>query len=192
MHFIRQHLVGKRISRVEAQHDENVFGKVGTSSTAFEQAMHGKRIVSAGSQGKYFWMEMDSPPHPVLHFGMTGWMHIRDQATYYYDKPRDGADEQWPPRFWKFQIETQPEKNKPVAAAAFTDSRRFGRVRLVDCEGHAIRQTTPLKENGPDPVVDTDRFTEDFLHELCARKKIPIKALMLEQANISGIGNWVG
>jgi hypothetical protein len=26
----------------------------------------GKKIVDARQQGKYFWMEMDSPPHPLM------------------------------------------------------------------------------------------------------------------------------
>jgi hypothetical protein len=36
--------------------------------------MVGKTIIDAGQQGKYFWMIMSSPPHPVMHFGMTGWL----------------------------------------------------------------------------------------------------------------------
>jgi formamidopyrimidine-DNA glycosylase len=40
---------------VNAQHDENVFGKVGTSAAEFEKGLTGKKIESAGQQGKYFW-----------------------------------------------------------------------------------------------------------------------------------------
>ena len=76
--------------------------------------------------------------------------------------------------------------------AAFTDSRRFGRIRLVDCPGDDIRNYSPLKENGPDPVIDKDIFTAEWLEKKMNSKKVPIKALMLDQANISGIGNWVG
>lgn len=47
-------------------------------------------------------------------------------------------------------------------------------------------------ENGPDPVVDTDIFTEDFLRKKVRSRKVPIKALLLDQKFISGIGNWVG
>ena len=67
--------------------------------------------------------------------------------------------ERWPPKFWKFQLETD---TKPKVEVAFTDARRFGRVRLVDCAGGDIRKVSPLVENGPDPVVDVDIFTEDF------------------------------
>lgn len=55
MHFLRRHLLGKKIARVSAPGDANVFGKVGTSGPAFEEAVKGKKVVSVGSQGKYFW-----------------------------------------------------------------------------------------------------------------------------------------
>jgi len=48
-------LVGKRISKVIAADDSNVFGKVGTTGAEFQKAVTGKQVVSAGSQGKYFW-----------------------------------------------------------------------------------------------------------------------------------------
>lgn len=96
--------------------------------------------------------------------------------------------DQWPPRFWKFQLTT--DSNPPVEVA-FTDARRFGRVRLVDCPGADIRKHSPLVENGPDPVNDLDVFTEDYLRTKMRARHVPIKALLLDQAMISGIGNWV-
>jgi formamidopyrimidine-DNA glycosylase len=68
---------------------------------------------------------------------------------------------------------------------------RFGRVRLVDCPGDQIRKTSPLVENGPDPVVDKDVFTEQYLRDKMRKKHVPLKAFILDQAMISGIGNWV-
>lgn len=192
VHFIRKHLVGKTLSKVAAVDDANVYGKVGTSSVDFQKALPGRKIVGAGQQGKYFWIVMDKPPHPLIHFGMTGWLKFRGEDTYYYKKQggkEEEEEEEWPPRFWKFHLMT---KEEPKVEAAFVDSRRFARVRLLDCAADEIRKTSPLKENGPDPVVDQDLVSINWLTELCRRKKIPIKALLLDQANISGIGNWVG
>ncbi len=191
VHYIRKHLVGKTLSKITAVDDANVYGKVGTSGAEVQQALTGRKIVGAGQQGKYFWIVMDKPPHPLMHFGMTGWLKIKGEDTYYYRKKEGGEDEEenWPPRFWKFHLAT---KEEPKVEAAFVDSRRFARIRLLNCAADDIRKVTPLKENGPDPVVDKDLVTVDWLMELCRRKKIPIKALLLDQANISGIGNWVG
>ena len=91
MYHIKKSLVGKTLKSAKAQDDSSVFGKVGTSAAEFEKALTGKKIVDAGQQGKYFWyapliyrdglegsadkisrLIMSSPPHPVMHFGMTG------------------------------------------------------------------------------------------------------------------------
>ena len=132
---------------------------------------------------------MSSPPHPVMHFGMAGWLNIRGEETAYYKPDKSDAGSDWPPKYWKFVLETNEE---PACEVAFVDFRRFARIRLVDCKAGELRNTSPLKENGPDPVIDKDILTEDWLKEKLRSKKIPVKALLLDQANISGIGNWVG
>lgn len=55
VYHIQKHLVGKTLSKVRAEHDENVFGKVGCSAKAFEKALTGKKVLDAKQQGKYFW-----------------------------------------------------------------------------------------------------------------------------------------
>ena len=55
MHYLRLHLVGKTIKDVTAIEDTNVFGKVGTTGAEVAEALTGKKVISAGTQGKYFW-----------------------------------------------------------------------------------------------------------------------------------------
>ncbi|KAK1759484.1 Formamidopyrimidine-DNA glycosylase N-terminal domain-containing protein [Echria macrotheca] len=191
VHYLRLHLVGKTVKKAEAIEDTNVFGKVGTTGPAVAAALTGRKVISAGNQGKYFWIVLDKPPHLVMHFGMTGWIHIKGERTAYtnyYKKMKGDEAEAWPPKFWKFHLRTAD----PAVEVAFTDPRRFGRVRLVDCPGENIRKHSPLVENGPDPVVDTDVFTLDFLKKKMRSRHVPIKALLLDQTTLSGIGNWVG
>ncbi|MCJ1387549.1 hypothetical protein MMC18_000392 [Xylographa bjoerkii] len=192
VNYIRQHLVGKTLAVVKAQHDENVYGKVGTSAAEFEKALTGKKVLGAKQQGKYFWLEMSSPPHPLMHFGMAGWFKINGLETAYYKPTKPVPADEWPPKYWKFTFKTLEEPDKPVTEAAFVDFRRFARIRLIDSRADEMRNTTPLKENGPDPVVDRHILTEEWLVDICAKKRISIKALLLDQANVSGIGNWVG
>jgi len=187
VHYLRKHLVGKRITNVQVQEDNIVYGKVGTSAPEFQKAMTGKRIISAGQQGKYFYLVCDSPPHPVMHLGMTGWMRFNnDDSSYYKPEKEKPEDKEWPPRFWKFILKTE-EKNE----IAFVDARRLARIRLVDVSGDELRNTSPLKENGPDPVIDKEILTAEWLANKLKSKKVPVKALLLDQANISGVGNWV-
>lgn len=81
---------------------------------------------------------------------------------------------------------------EPKCEAAFVDFRRFGRVRLIDCPAEDIRRVSPLKANGPDPVIDRELVTEEWLTTSLSKKKLQVKTFLLGQENISGVGNWVG
>lgn len=222
--FLRTHLINRRIASVLTQDDPIVYGKVGTSSDAVAAALKGKTVLDARQQGKYFWLVMDSQPHLLMHFGMSGWMKFSNVETLYYSSNRTGkkknekeaagsddeasaspkkgkrkaqkkdaedGDEtvEWPPKYWKFVLKMEGD---PECEAAFIDARRLARIRLIDAPAAELRNTTPLKENGPDPVIDKDILTAEWLLEKTRKKKVPIKAFLLDQANISGVGNWVG
>lgn len=147
-----------------------------------------------------------------MHLGMTGWVKLSNESTYYKSGPENdeeggeevsdasvgsektakrrgkGRHEEWPPRFMKFVLKMEGE---PEVEAAFVDGRRLARIRLIDCAADQMRKMTPLKENGPDPVQDKDVLTVEWLGERMRKKKVPVKAFLLDQANISGVGNWV-
>ncbi|KAF2035046.1 hypothetical protein EK21DRAFT_55560, partial [Setomelanomma holmii] len=188
VHYLKKHAVGKTVEAVKTQEDTIIYGKVGTSASEFEKAITGKKILDARQQGKYFWLVMDSPPHPLMHFGMSGWMKFNNDDSAYY-RPTKAGEEEWPPKFWKFVLQL---KGEPKSEVAFVDPRRLGRIRLVNVKAEDMRKTTPLKENGPDPVIDKEILTVEWLSKKLRSKKVPVKALLLDQANISGIGNWVG
>ncbi|GAM82117.1 hypothetical protein ANO11243_000960 [Dothideomycetidae sp. 11243] len=189
VHYLKKHLVGRKIVNTLVQEDDIIYGKVGTSASAFKKAMDGKTILDARQQGKYFWLVADSPPHPVMHLGMTGWVKFSNDDSGAYKAPKKEESE-WPPRFWKFVFQTE-SKGGEDCEIAFVDARRLGRIRLVDVPGDQLRNTTPLKENGPDPVIDKEVLTVEWLTNKMRSKKVPIKSLLLDQSNISGVGNWV-
>ena len=125
-----------------------------------------------------------------MHFGMTGWVYLRHTPTAYSRRAtkEDYPLKDWPPKAWKFALTTDgPE---PVEAA-FVDTRRFARIRLIDCPDGDIRSVEPLSLNGPDPVIDKSTVTEEWLRERLAKRAAPIKAILLDQAFLSGVGNWV-
>ena len=196
VHYLRKHAVGRTVTSVRTEKDDLVFNtKVGTTAALFTKAMEGNKIIGARQLGKYFWLEMEMKPHPLMHFGMTGWIHFDNDKTGYYKPEKEKgkkADEgeEWPPRFWKFVAKLEGEGGD-TCEMAFVDGRRLARIRLMDCEKEDMRNTTPLKENGPDPVQDKDVLTVEWLGEKLRSKKTPVKALLLDQGNISGVGNWV-
>jgi formamidopyrimidine-DNA glycosylase len=188
VHYLKKYAIGRVIKAVKTQEDTIVYGKVGTSASEFEKAMAGRKIVDAKQQGKYFWLEMDSAPHPLMHFGMSGWMKFSNDDTAYY-RPAKQDEPEWPPKYWKFVLELDGASECQIA---FVDARRLARIRLIHAKAEDMRNTSPLKENGPDPVLDKDILTVEWLSNKLKSKKVPVKALLLDQANISGIGNWVG
>lgn len=189
MHYLRKHVVGKTVRAVRTQEDDIIYGKVGTSASAFKKAITGKKVVDARQQGKYFWLVMSEAPHPLMHFGMSGWMKFSNDDSAYYKPVAKEENPEWPPKYWKFVLEMDGDEK---CEAAFIDARRLGRIRLIDAPGEELRKVSPLKENGPDPVIDKDILTVDWLGKKMRSKRVPIKALLLDQANISGVGNWVG
>lgn len=227
VHYLRQNLSGRRISGLLTQNDDIIYGKVGTSASEFQEALTGRTVLNARQQGKYFWLVMDKPPHPLMHLGMTGWVKLSNIETGYYKPKKDSKDgekqakltdgigessgkvktkedgpeavynnagstregeQEWPPKYYKFVMQMEGE---PKVEAAFVDARRLGRIRLIDVPAEEMRDTTPLKENGPDPVLDPDILTPEWLTEKLHSKKNPIKAALIDQAVISGVGNWV-
>lgn len=230
VHHLRRTLCNQRIASITfPQEDPIIFltPKTGLTTAAFADALKGRSVLDARQQGKYFYLVMDSPPHPVMHLGMTGWIRFKgrvgagtdyrvmqdkktrekvmvedgpeadeeakeeegqDHADNLEEDASDAENAEWPPRFWKWGITTT---SKPPIEAAFVDGRRLGRVRLLDVPAEELRNTTPLKENGPDPVVDEDQMTFEFIKTLANKRKKPIKSLLLDQGVISGIGNWM-
>ncbi|KAK5134979.1 hypothetical protein LTR08_005931 [Meristemomyces frigidus] len=208
VHNLLTHLLRRTITKCTATPDDIVYGKAGTTAEAFAAAVQGRRVTGAAQQGKYFYLTFDRPPHAVMHLGMTGWVVFRGVANRYYKQGLEKGDEsggeegeeakkveEWPPKYAKFVLKSEKEavdgEDRDEVEAAFIDPRRLARIRLVDCPAEDIRQHSPLKENGPDPVRDKDIVTLDWLTALLARKRVPVKALLLNQANLSGIGNWV-
>ncbi|KAF8459004.1 hypothetical protein BGX38DRAFT_1151023 [Terfezia claveryi] len=178
---LRKHLVGKTISVVHAVEDALVFKD--TTHTEFMAKMKGKKVLGAQQWGKYFWLVMDSPPHPVMHCGMTGWVDIKNNPSSHYRQT--SVESEWPPRFLKFSLAVEEDDNE----FAFVDKRRLGRVRLVDVDAKDIRITEPIASNGPDPVQE--QIGESWLFCMLSKKKLPVKAFLLDQTILSGIGNWV-
>ncbi|CZT17279.1 related to formamidopyrimidine-DNA glycosylase [Ramularia collo-cygni] len=193
VHYLRKHLVNRTVTSCEGFVDDIVYGKVGCSAEAFSNAFTGRKVMSAGQQGKYFYVTLDKAPHSIMHLGMTGWIKFNAEETGYYRQAvkKDGEKEDWPPKYMKWLIKCDAEGDREALEVAFVDPRRLAKIRLVDCEADKIRSVSPLKENGPDPVIDKDVVTLEWLTALLRRKKVPVKALILDQANISGIGNWV-
>ncbi|KAJ1927913.1 hypothetical protein IWQ60_002515 [Tieghemiomyces parasiticus] len=78
---------------------------------------------------------------------------------------------------------TQAEST--ITNVVFVDPRRFGRIRLL----HEPLAHPPVSELGFDPIHSMPTPAEFAAAVL--RRRVPIKALLLDQAFAAGVGNWI-
>ncbi|CAN6163322.1 unnamed protein product [Urochloa humidicola] len=176
---LQAHCVGRRIARCAVADDAKVV-VAAAGRAAFERAMVGRTIVAARRKGKNLWLQLDAPPFPSFQFGMAGAIYIKGVPVTNYKRSVVNSDEEWPSKYSKFfaQLDDGLE-------FSFTDKRRFARVRLFEDP----ETVPPISELGPDALFEP-MSVDNFLDSL-GRKKIGIKALLLDQGFISGIGNWI-
>lgn len=178
---IRHALQGKRVAQVELVPDPIFFG--GVSAKVIERALLGRTVKAVGRRGKFFWLTL-SGAGPTLfgHLGMSGWVReIGLEGTRLHGHGKAPfEDEQGRPRFLKLGIAARSGRG-----IVLTDPRRLGRVWL----GPAPERDPRVKRLGPDAFDELPSASE--LLALFARRKIPIKAVLLDQGALAGIGNWI-
>jgi formamidopyrimidine-DNA glycosylase len=179
--LMRHALQRKRITRVEVVRDAIVFA--GVAPHAIEQALLRRTVREVGRHGKFFWLTLDGEGPTVFgHLGMSGWVRavgkVGTRLQGHGDAPLD--DDRGRPRFLKLRIET-----RDGSGIVLTDPRRLGRVWL----GVSPETEPRVKRLGRDAFDDLPSASE--LCALLGRRRIPIKAVLLDQGALAGIGNWV-
>ncbi|KAK8940120.1 Formamidopyrimidine-DNA glycosylase [Platanthera guangdongensis] len=175
---IEEHCVGNKIRRCVVADDSKVID--GVSPSDLESALVGKTIVAALRKGKNLWLRLDSPPFPSFQFGMTGAVYIKGVAVTKYRRSAVSDKDEWPSKFSKVFIELEDGLE-----LSFTDKRRLAKVRLLK-DPEAV---PPISELGPDALLEPLQIDE--FAEALRKKKTAIKALLLDQSFVSGIGNWI-
>ncbi|KAI3684312.1 hypothetical protein L6452_33534 [Arctium lappa] len=175
---IEENCIGKKIKRSVVADDAKVID--GVSPSDFEASLTGKTFVAAHRKGKNMWIQLDSPPFPSFQFGMAGAIYIKGVAVTKYKRSAVNDTDEWPSKYSKLFIELDDGLE-----LSFTDKRRFAKVRLLKNPA----SVAPISELGPDALLEP--LTEDELFKSLSKKKIGIKALILDQSFISGVGNWI-
>ena len=170
--------VGRRIERVWCDDDPIVFD--GVDPDRWHRALEGKRVAAARRWGKQLWLELEAPPHPLFHFGMSGGFKAPASTPLQLKSgPREDTSI-WPPRFAKIRLHLDDG-----GELAMSDGRRLGRILLRDDPEHE----PPVAKLGFDPLLampSPKRFSE----LLRVRGGI-LKSLLLDQAFAAGVGNWI-
>lgn len=152
-------VVGKTITSVDVRLARMI---VAPSGVDFAGAITGRRIDAVRRRGKYAVLELDSGKSLVIGLRMTGRLVVTRARTEY---PRSHVTLRF----------------KGGARLHFADVRTFGRIRLVEA-GQAWDA-----ELGVEPL--SDAFTEGAFIGMLSGRMSPIKAFLLDQRRIAGIGN---
>ncbi|PZS27635.1 MAG: formamidopyrimidine-DNA glycosylase [Pseudonocardiales bacterium] len=150
------------------------------SAEEFQSVIVGRRIVSANRRGKLIWCDLsplsggqDVGPQLGLHLGMGGRIVVTDASGRVVpegDSTHGLAGEHLQQRWDRFTVQFGSG-----LSLRLVDKRRFGRVRL----------NPPVDALGPDAL---DVGLVEF-RRLLARGTTTIKARLLDQSVLAGIGN---
>ncbi|KAK9795225.1 hypothetical protein WJX73_005822 [Symbiochloris irregularis] len=175
--LVAGHCLNRKIESATVAKDEKVIE--GISNTDLEALLNGKQITAACRKGKHLWLEFDSGPSVMFHFGMTGSMVVKGVAAARY-RSFVVDEEQWPPKFWKVQINLAGN-----VQLAFADGRRFARVRVQEDPA----ANPPISSLGFDPLLSMPPL-KDF-RGLISKQQRQIKVVLMDQSFSAGVGNWV-
>lgn len=180
---ILERLKGKRIKDVMLDRGDR-FLFAFASADSVERALRGARIRGAGRKGKYFWIELDRKPWPILHLGMTGNIVLLEQDHGWH------GVQLWREKNAEFQDQVGLSRLRlrfeGGAELALTDPRRFGRIWLAE----EPEQHPRIKRLGPDPLLQGFPSARDLGIRL-SKRKAPIKFVLLDQTLFAGVGNWL-
>lgn len=174
-------LAGKTIIKAHIAPDDIVLSG---APAAGVEAMATRAVVeSVGRRGKYMWLNLKDRGILGLHLGMSGSIidlsQGADAAVNYRQNKGGGTGEDGLPKYIKLHLITAD------SAVCMVDPRRLARIWTADSP-----ETDPrMAKLGPDAWLDLPR-PADF-HKLLRKRKTPIKALLLHQSFLAGIGNWV-
>jgi formamidopyrimidine-DNA glycosylase len=183
---LRPQLVGRTVVRCELMFPTIVRHP---EPEAFVDSVVGLRITAVGRRGKYIVMRADDDVLLVVHLGMSGQLRIVDPETPLARHTHAVFDlEDWsegglPPEGGA--LGKAGSCRTPLRQLRYIDPRRFGRL-LLGTESALLASGT-LPRLGPEPI-DPEFGAEDMFMSF-RKRKARLKAILLDQSTIAGVGN---
>jgi len=137
----------------------------------FAQKVEGRTIEAIDRRAKYLLIRLDSGQTLIVHLGMSGRMTLHD-ARSAAEHPFERHDHV------VFELDDGWQ-------VRFNDARRFGLMLLVATD--SVARHKAFKGLGPEPLEDS--FDGAGLAARLKGRKTPIKAALLDQKTLVGVGN---
>ena len=164
---LQPHLEGRRIARLVLNRD----GLRWKFPPDLVQTATGATVTGLRRRSKYVLLDLDREASILIHLGMSGRMLIEGAGVGDFHR-----DPSILPRHDHVVFETDEGTR-----ITLNDARRFGMVDL-------IRGSSPLLDVlGPEPLEDS--FTGAVLAAAFEGRRAPVKAALLDQGVVAGLGN---
>jgi formamidopyrimidine-DNA glycosylase len=161
---LRPALEGRVLARVRINRPDLRF----PIPAGFVETLTGRRVLRIDRRAKFLLIRMEGGRVVILHLGMSGRVLIYPGAP----PPEEKHDH--------IVIETDAG-----VTVRYNDARRFGFVDLVG--DNALDRHPMLAPLGPEPLDDA--FSPAVLASALRGKKTPVKAALLDQRVVAGVGN---
>lgn len=171
-------LPGKRIRSAQVLDSPKSFPNAQSDVDRF---MIGATIIDVRRRAKVLLIDLDTDYSLVIHLKMTGQLVFRGRAVFGAGHPNDSLIGELPDRSTRVVMEFDDSSR-----LFFNDQRKFGWVKLMPTL--EVPNIDFMKKVGPEPL-EADFTAEQFRERFQRRKKINIKAALLDQTIIAGVGN---
>jgi len=171
-------VVGHRLAALEVRESKSFVAADGA-----EPGHHlvGATITAARRRGKVLLLDLDTDHCLVIHLKMTGQLvHQGDGEHWGAGHPNDSLLGELPDRSTRVILDFDDG-----ATLFFNDQRKFGWVQLMPTE--EVGRIPLLAAMGPEPLDDNPE--REFLRRVRRHQATSVKAALLNQAVVAGIGN---
>lgn len=176
---LQQYVAGKVIKSIKSDWAKSL----PVSNTDINQYIVGSTILSVDRRAKVLLIHLSSQHTLMAHLKMTGQLVFVSRSEHFgAGHPNDSLIGQLPDKSTRVIITFADGSH-----LYFNDQRKFGWIKLEQTEGIADRVEF-LRKLGPEPVGEQYNFA-DFRVALQRRARTSIKAAILDQSVISGVGN---
>jgi formamidopyrimidine-DNA glycosylase len=145
----------------------------------FVRRIEGKTVTGIGRRAKYLTVDLSSGEVLLMHLGMSGSFRVS------HDDKHGSPGAFHHPRSVASAHDHVVFHMSSGATVTFNDPRRFGLMLLVPRT--ELAQHPLMREVGPEPLGNA--FDAKLLAAACAGKKTSLKAALLDQTVVAGLGN---
>jgi formamidopyrimidine-DNA glycosylase len=139
------------------------------------------KIIDVRRRAKVLMIDLSTAYTLVIHLKMTGQLVFRGESAFGAGHPSDSLIGELPDRSTRVTI-TFTDNSRLY----FNDQRKFGWMKLMPTA--EVPNSSFIQKVGPEPLED-DFSPQDFAARFTRRARTSIKAALLDQTVIAGVGN---